>query len=60
MQFFWFSLPINLVEEGRWLLAVARFEAPNSVFRITSEINSFSITTPGHWSCESAKKLLKN
>ena len=48
--------PIKLVEEGKWLLAVISFEATNSVFKITDESNSFSITTSSHWNSESAEK----
>ena len=48
MQTFSFNPPINSVEEGKWLLAVSSFEATNSVFNITNENNTFSITTPGH------------
>ena len=54
MQTFSFNPPINLVEEGKWLLALTSFETTNSVLNITNENNSFSITTPGHWSSESA------
>ena len=32
------------------------FEATNSVFNITNENNSFSITIPGHWQTKSAEK----
>ena len=60
MQTFSFNPPINLVEEGKCLLAVSSFECTNSVFNITNENNSFSITIPGHWNSESAKKLLRN
>ena len=60
MQTFSFNPPIKLVEEGKWLLAVSSFECTNSVFNITNENNSFSITIPGHWKSESAKKLLRN
>ena len=39
------------------------FEASNSVFNLTNENNSFSITTPGHWSsrggAETINKLQK-
>ena len=56
MQTFSFSPPINLVEEGKWLLAVTSFEAKNSVFNITDENNSFSITIPGHWENKFAEK----
>ena len=40
---------MNLIEEDKWLLAVSSFECTNSVFNITNENNSFSITIPGHW-----------
>ena len=49
METFSFIHPINLVEEGKWLLGVTSFECTNSVFNITNENNSFSITIPGHW-----------
>ena len=39
MQTFSFNPPINLVEEGKWLLAVSSFECTNSVFNITNENN---------------------
>ena len=48
-QIYSFSPPINLVEEGKLLLAVTRFEATNSVFNITDENNSFSFSIPGYW-----------
>ena len=56
MQTFSFNPPINLVEEGKWLLAVSSFECTNSVFNITNENNSFSIIIPGHYKSESAEK----
>ena len=49
MQFFSFNPPINLLEEGKWLIAVSLFECTNSVFNITNENNSFSIIIPGHY-----------
>ena len=52
-----FNPPINLAEEGKWLLSMSSFEATNSVFNITNEINSFSISTPGHWSPEDGEEL---
>ena len=58
MQIFSFNPPNNLVEEGKWLLAVISFECRNSVFEITNEIISFSITKPGHWESESAEKVI--
>ena len=56
MQTFSFDPPINLVEEGKRLLAVSSFECTNSFFNITNENNSFSITIPGHWETESDEK----
>ena len=50
MEYFSFSPPINLVEEGKRLLAVTSFEVTNSVFNITNENNSFSLTIPVQWS----------
>ena len=49
MQTFSFNPPINLVGEVKWLLAVTSFECTNSVFNITDENNSFSISIPGNW-----------
>ena len=39
MQTFSFNPPINLVEEGKWLMAVSLFECTNSVFDIINENN---------------------
>ena len=58
MQRFSFNPPINLVEEGKWLLGVTSLECTNSVFIITNENNSFSIIIPGHWQTESAEKII--
>ena len=58
MQFFSFSPPINLVEEGKRLLGVTSFECTNSVFIITEENNSFAITIPGHWENKTAEKTI--
>ena len=58
MQTFSFNPPINLVEEGNWLLAVSSFECTNSVFNITNENNSFSIIIPGHYQTEFAEKII--
>ena len=57
-QTFLFNLPINLVEEGKWLLAVSSFECRNSVFNITNENNSFSIIIPGHYQNNSDEKTI--
>ena len=48
-QTFSFNPPINLFEEGKWLLSVTSFECTSSVLNITDENNSFSITIPGGW-----------
>ena len=53
-----FSPPINLVEEDEWLLGVSSLECTNSVFIITNENNSFSVTIPGHWQNKSAEKTI--
>ena len=50
MQSFSFSTPINLVGQGKWLLGV---------FNITNENNSFSMTIPGQWNSECAKKTIE-
>ena len=56
IQTFSFSPPINLIEEGKWLLGVTSLECTNSVFNVTNENNSFSIIIPGHYETESAEK----
>ena len=56
MQTFSFLPPNYLVEEGKWLLGMASFESTNSVFNITNENHSFSITIPSHWESDSAEK----
>ena len=58
MENFLFNSPINLVEEGKWLLAITSFEATNSVFTTTDKNNSYSITLPGHWIFKSAQKTI--
>ena len=59
-QTFSFNPPINLVEEGKWLLAVSSFECTNSVFNITNENNSFSITIPGNYQNKSDEKTIND
>ena len=58
MQTFSFNPPINLIEEGKWLLAVSSFECTNSVFNINDENNSFSIIIPGHYQNKSDEKTI--
>ena len=60
MQTFSFNPSSNLVEEGKWLLAVSSFECTNSVFNITNENNSFSIIIPGHYQNESDEKTIND
>ena len=57
-QTFSFNPPRNLIEEGKWLLAVTKFETTNSVFNITDKNMSFSITIPGHWQTKSDEKTI--
>ena len=58
METFSFNPPINLVEESKWLLAVSCFECKNSVFIITNENNSFSMTLSGQWQTRSDEKTI--
>ena len=60
MQIFSVNPLINLVEEGKWRLAVSSFECTNSVFIITNENNSFSIIIPGHYKTQFAEKVIKD
>ena len=57
-QTFSFNPPINLVEQGKWLLGVTSLECTNAVFNITNENISFSIIIPGHYQTESAGKTI--
>ena len=58
MQTFSFNPPINLFEEGKWLLGMSSFECTNSVFKITDDNNSFSIIIPGHYQNQSDEKTI--
>ena len=60
MQTFSFNPPINLVEEGKWLMAVSLFDCTNTVFNITQENNSFSIIIPGHYQNKSDEKMIND
>ena len=55
-----FNPPLNLVEEGKWLLGKSLNECTNSLFNITNENNSFSIIIPGHYETESAEKVIND
>ena len=58
LKTFAFNPSINLVEEGKWLLAVTSFQCTNSVFNITDENNSFSVITPGHWYSQNSEEIV--
>ena len=58
MHTFSFNPSLNLIEEGKWLLAVSSLECTNSVFNITNENNSFSIIIPGHYQNKSDEKTI--
>ena len=58
MQTFSFHPPINLVGEGKWLLAVSSFERTNSVLNKTNENKSFSISISGHWNSDDGEELI--
>ena len=58
MLTFSFNPIVNLFEEGRLLLAKTSFECMESVFNITNENNSFSISTPGYWNSEDGEELI--
>ena len=60
MQTFSFNPPINLTEDGKWLLGLTSLECTNSVFNITNENNSFSIIIPGHYKTEFAEKVIND
>ena len=59
-QTFSFNPPINLVEEGKWLMAVSLSDCTNYVFNVTEENNSFSIIIPGHYQNESDEKMIND
>ena len=49
MGTFSFNPSIKVAEQGKWLSAVTSSEPTNSVFNLTGEDNTFSITIPGYW-----------
>ena len=59
MQTFSFHHPINLVEEGKWIIALTSCEATNTVFNITDENNGFSIPIPGCWYFRGGEETMK-
>ena len=59
MQTFSFNPPLNLIEEGKWLLGVIFYERSNIVFNKTKKNNSFRVTIPCHWNLNSAQKTFE-
>ena len=60
MQTFSLNPVTNLLEKGKWLMAVSSFECTISVFNITDENNSFSIIIPGHCQNKSDEKMIND
>ena len=58
MHNFPFSPPFILSEEGEELLAVKNLEAINSVFVMSNENNSFSVTTQGNCTSEGCGEFI--
>ena len=55
---FSFSPQINLFEEGKKLVAVTSSEAINSVFNLTNENYSFSISLASHWRSDDGEDFI--
>ena len=60
LETFSFSPPINLAEEGKWLLAVTSFEATISVFLSVMKTTIFQLLHQAIGFLEEARKQLKN
>ena len=58
IETFFFNPAIKVLEEGKWLLAVRIFEATDSAFNQTEEINIFSITKPSCWTLKDGGKTI--
>ena len=58
IESFSFNPPMNLDDEGKWLLRVTSFEATNFVFNITDENNSCLKIKPGHWSFRGVAEII--
>ena len=56
MQIFSFNPPKKSSEQDKWLPSVSSFEATKSVFNMTDENKSFSISMPGHRNSKPAEK----
>ena len=57
-NFFSFWPPIGLFEEGIWLFGMTSFEVTNSVFIVTDENNTFSITRPSYWTSRGGTEMV--
>ena len=60
MQTFSFIPPLNLVEEGKWLLGVSSLECTNTVFNITNENILISTITSGLYQSQFAEKMIND
>ena len=61
LKIFSISPPMNLLEQGKCLLAVSSLECTVSVSTITNENNSFSIIIPGHhYQTEFAEEIIND
>ena len=49
---------LNLLEEGKWLLAVASFETTNSVFDKTPENKILSFSTTSRWVPDGSEEIV--
>ena len=55
---FSFSPPINLADEGNWLVAVTSFEATNSLSNINYEHNNFSSSSSNYWTHNDGEEFI--
>ena len=55
---FFINPSMNLCDEGKWILGKTSFECTNSVFNITEENSSYSISIPGHWNSEDGEEFV--
>ena len=58
MERFSLNPPRNLAQKGKWLLAVSSSGSTNSIFNITDENKSFSITIKSYWSSKASAKTI--
>ena len=58
MKIIFFSAATNIVEDGKWMIAVTFFEILNSVFTTTDEHKTFSISIRAYWNSKSTEKTI--